>query len=169
MLNLKLNTFFFLFDYLNVYILIFNILVYLILLGNIFAIFFFFNTNKLINLMDLKILNTSNFFLLTIIFLFLSLAGIPPLVGFIGKFLMLILFFNQNYFLFISLFFLLNLFMIYFYIQNLRFLWRKIKLLNLTVFLSFSSFYLFNFSFINFFSFFFFENWLLILANLCFF
>jgi len=122
MLNLKLNTFFFLFDYFNVYILIFNILVYLILLGNIFAIFFFFNTNKLINLMDLKVLNTSNFFLLTIIFLFLSLAGIPPLVGFIGKFLMLILFFNQNHFLFIILFFLLNLFMIYFYIQNLRFL-----------------------------------------------
>ena len=95
--------------------------------------------------MDLKILNSSNFFLLTIIFLFLSLAGIPPLVGFIGKFLMLILFFNQNYFLFIILFFLLNLFMIYFYIQNLRFLWRKTKLLNSTVFLSFSSSYLFNF------------------------
>jgi NADH:ubiquinone oxidoreductase subunit 2 (subunit N) len=53
------------------------------------------------------------------------MSGIPPLAGFVGKFLLFnFLFFTQKY-LVIILFSLLNFFSIYFYLQNLRFLISK--------------------------------------------
>lgn len=53
------------------------------------------------------------------------MAGIPPLAGFVGKFLLFnFLFFMQKYFI-IFLFSFLNFFSIYFYIQNLRFIISK--------------------------------------------
>jgi NADH:ubiquinone oxidoreductase subunit 2 (subunit N) len=53
------------------------------------------------------------------------MSGIPPLAGFVGKFLIFnFLFLNQKY-IYIFIFSFLNFFSIYFYIQNLRFLISK--------------------------------------------
>ena len=53
------------------------------------------------------------------------MAGIPPLMGFVGKFLLFnFLFLSQKY-IYIIVFSSLNFFSIYFYIQNLRFLVSK--------------------------------------------
>ena len=128
--------------------------------------------NKVFVLFDLKILNHYNFFSMSIIFIFLSLAGMPPLLGFISKFLLVVLFFSKVHYFFITLFFIINLFMIYFYIQNLRFLIKKFSVNSYVVLndINLNLFSNLNFlNFLNFFNFFIFENFLIVLANLCFF
>ena len=62
---------------------------------------------------------------MSVSFSLLSLAGMPPLLGFVGKFLLLIFLAYKNQFLLFIIFSIINLFMIYFYIQNLRFLVSK--------------------------------------------
>ncbi len=52
----------------------------------------------------------------------LSMAGIPPFVGFFSKLFILILLLNSNFFLLSFVFFILLLTSLYFYIQNIRFL-----------------------------------------------
>ena len=60
-----------------------------------------------------------------VILTFLSFAGIPPLAGFLSKFLIFIhIFFKSNIIIFLFFLFV-NLFVIYFYIQNLRFIISK--------------------------------------------
>jgi NADH-quinone oxidoreductase subunit N len=86
---------------------------------------FLYDIKKIKTLTNLKVLNRYNFISMTSVLIFLSMAGIPPLAGFIGKFLLFnFLFLSQKY-VFIILFSLLNFFSIYFYIQNLRFLISK--------------------------------------------
>ena len=105
-----------------------NILLYLLLLILIFSIFFFFNVNAIQTLSDLKLINTYSLFIMTLILALLSIAGVPPLVGFVGKFLLLVtILSNNNYLLFVFLC-ILNIFMLYFYIQNIRFMVTKGRL-----------------------------------------
>jgi NADH:ubiquinone oxidoreductase subunit 2 (subunit N) len=54
----------------------------------------------------------------------LSLAGMPPLVGFVSKFLLTIAILKNYHFFLLFIFTFINLFMIYFYIQNMRLLQR---------------------------------------------
>jgi NADH:ubiquinone oxidoreductase subunit 2 (subunit N) len=54
----------------------------------------------------------------------------PPLLGFVGKFLMVIFVNLKAQFFLVFLFILLNLLMIYFYIQNFRFLIKKENSIN---------------------------------------
>jgi NADH:ubiquinone oxidoreductase subunit 2 (subunit N) len=53
------------------------------------------------------------------------MSGIPPLAGFIGKFLIFNFLFLTHKYMFVIVFSLLNFFSVYFYIQNLRFLISK--------------------------------------------
>ena len=55
------------------------------------------------------------------IFLF-SLAGVPPFMGFFSKIYLLNLLVEQSFFLLYSIFIILLIFGLYFYMQNLRFL-----------------------------------------------
>ena len=59
-------------------------------------------------------------FFLTV-FLF-SLAGVPPFMGFFSKIYLLNLLIDQSFFLLYSIFIILLIFGLYFYMQNLRFL-----------------------------------------------
>jgi NADH:ubiquinone oxidoreductase subunit 2 (subunit N) len=106
-------------------LLILNIIVYLVLMVMIFSIFFIFQINLIQNLSNLRLLNNHKLFSLVIMLTLLSLAGIPPLLGFVGKFLMLMVIMGtNNYVLFVFLSFI-NLFTLYFYLQNTRFIISK--------------------------------------------
>ena len=79
----------------------------------------------------LKTLNELKFFgnlpLITtfLILMLLSFAGVPPLLGFLSKFLVFIYIVSKSNYLFLFIFIFSNMFVIYFYIQNLRFLVSK--------------------------------------------
>lgn len=135
---------------------------------------FLYDVKKIKTLNNLKVFNRVNFISITVVLSLLSMAGIPPLAGFVGKFLLFnFLFFMQKYFI-ILLFSFLNFFSIYFYIQNLRFLIAKTQpnfflirgfyvffnknLINLIVLLNL----------LNFFSIFYFEDFLYFVLNLFF-
>ena len=93
-----------------------------------FCLLFIYDLKKIKTLNNLKIFNKHNFICLTVVLTILSLSGIHPLAGFVGKFLLfLFLFFFQKY-IYIIIFSFLNFFSIYFYVQNLRFLISKTQL-----------------------------------------
>ena len=90
-----------------------------------------------------------------IILTFLSFAGVPPLAGFLSKFLVFIhIFFKSNYIIFLFFLFV-NLFVIYFYIQNLRFMISK-QISNIFVYKNYLAYLnkstLFNTNVLNFFN-----------------
>lgn len=107
--------------FLNVYVYSITLLIFFLLLFSTNVAFF-----KTLN--EFKGLFQTTFFLSCVVFLFLSLAGLPPFLGFLGKFLIFVFIFNKANILFVLLFFLFNCFAIYFYIQNLRFMITKKKL-----------------------------------------
>jgi len=63
----------------------------------------------------------SSYLLFLTIFLF-SLAGVPPFIGFFSKVYLLNMLVEQSFFLLYSIFIVLLIFGLYFYMQNLRFL-----------------------------------------------
>ncbi len=69
---------------------------------------------------DLK-MNT--FFLLIITIILFSIAGIPPFIGFFTKLFILVILTNSNFFFLYIFFFVLLFFGLYFYLQNIRFLY----------------------------------------------
>ena len=65
-----------------------------------------------------------NFFFTSILTIVLfSIAGVPPFIGFFSKLLILICLLNSNFFFFYIFFFGLLFFGLYFYLQNIRFLY----------------------------------------------
>jgi NADH:ubiquinone oxidoreductase subunit 2 (subunit N) len=70
----------------------------------------------------------NNLFLKTNYFLFVgSLVGIPPLLGFFSKFYLFLVILNFQNILFSLLFILCNLFLLVFYLQQLRYLNTNLK------------------------------------------
>lgn len=82
--------------------------------------FISFNFKTLYSFTDFKF----NFFftVVTTITLF-SMAGVPPFLGFFSKLLILLSLINSNFFFFYIFFFGLLFFGLYFYVQNIRFLY----------------------------------------------
>lgn len=99
-----------------------NIYIYIITLSILFFIIFFFKFNIFKNLNQIFNLGSINFLKFYIIIFFLSLAGIPPFLGFFGKMFIFIYFIIKQNFFFSLLFLLFNLFSLYFYLQNTRIL-----------------------------------------------
>lgn len=102
-----------------------NIIIYIILIINIFLVFFLHDMRYFRTLNELKNLNSNQYVLVCTVLVFLSLAGMPPLLGFFGKFLTALFFLNKQQFLIFFLFVFFNFFVIYFYILNIRFLLTK--------------------------------------------
>ena len=75
-------------------------------------------------LVDLKA-NQLLLFIATIVLF--SIAGVPPFLGFFPKLLILINLLNSNFFFFYIFFFVLLFFALYFYMQNVRFLYSTGK------------------------------------------
>lgn len=102
-------------------ILIMNVLVYLSLTTSCFLIILLIDAARERLLNNLKNLMKYPFLKINLITLFLSLAGIPPLLGFGGKFLLLLYLFTNNAIFIVIVFILLNVYVLYFYLQNIRF------------------------------------------------
>lgn len=82
--------------------------------------FISFNFKTLYSFNDLKF----NYFFLSIMTVVLfSIAGVPPFLGFFSKLLILLNLINSNFFFFFVFFFALLFLGLYFYLQNLRFLY----------------------------------------------
>jgi len=111
-------------DY-NYSIILLNVFFYVVLLLNIFSIFFIFDLNHLKTLNDFKFIGSIKSISIYIILLLMSFAGVPPLLGFISKFSVFLIFFRKSIWIFIFLFSFFNFFVIYFYSQNFRFLVSK--------------------------------------------
>jgi len=102
-----------------------------------FSIFFLFDLRYLKTLSDFKYLGSLKSISLYVVILLMSFAGIPPLLGFVSKFLIFLIFFKKSIWFLIVFFSFLNFFVIYFYIQNFRFLVSRFNYNNLLVSLNF--------------------------------
>lgn len=120
-------------------LLLLNVFIYVTLLFNIFGVFFLFDLRYLRTLNELKSFGNIVFIAITITLLLISLAGVPPLLGFLGKFLLFIFLIKSSNWLIILFFTVINFFVIYFYIQNLRFLVTKA----IFFYFTFTNFYVF--------------------------
>lgn len=65
-------------------------------------------------------------FVISLTIVLLSIAGVPPFLGFFSKVLLLVLLCNSHFFLFYIFFFGLVFYALYFYIQNIRFLYSSV-------------------------------------------
>lgn len=104
-----------------------------------FSVFFLFDLRYLKTLSDFKYVGSLKSISVYIVILLMSFAGIPPLLGFVSKFLIFLVFFKKSIWSLIFFFSFLNFFVIYFYIQNFRFLVSKVNYNNLLTSLDFSS------------------------------
>jgi len=100
------------------YLLIYNIS--LIIIFWTLQQFLSFTTKTIYSFNDFKF----NFYFTTALTIALfSMAGVPPFLGFFAKLLILISLVNSNFFIFFIFFFGLLFFGLYFYLQNIRFLY----------------------------------------------
>ena len=150
-----------------------NIYIYIIVLSNIFLVFFLHDTRVFKTINEFKNVFTNNYFVLITVLAILSMAGMPPLLGFFGKFFIVIFFLKKGQFLLFFCFVILNIFVIYFYILNIRFLVSKSNksfffLKNFTVYLNFYLIaILLLFTILNIFGFFFLNDLVLYTNALC--
>lgn len=105
-----------------------NILLYfymafynLTLLG-VFWLFFSVILKNLKTLYSFSMFSFSSSYLFFFTVFLFSLAGVPPFLGFFNKLFLMNLLINSGFFLLYFLFFIILLFGLYFYMQNLRFL-----------------------------------------------
>lgn len=150
-------------------ILMLNVIVYVFLLFSIFTFFFLFDLVKFKSLNDFKKFGFLPYVTFSIVIILLSLAGMPPLLGFVSKFFVFLLLLLKNQFLFFFFFSILSLFSIYFYFQNIRFVITK----NLTNFFLIKNYFFFLdfkivlitviLNFLNIFGIFFLEDFLIFL------
>jgi NADH:ubiquinone oxidoreductase subunit 2 (subunit N) len=119
------------------------------------------------SLNEFKYLGSLFYFTGSLILILLSIAGMPPLLGFVSKFLIFIFLLFKGQFLIFLVFSILSLFSIYFYIQNIRFVISK-EVRN--IFILKNNFVFFNFNiialtiflnFFNMFGIFFFDDFLI--------
>ena len=149
-----------------------NIITYLYLNFCFFTALFVFDVKHFKSLNDFKNVGNLPFFTVTFILLLFSLAGVPPTLGFVSKSLIFIFMFFKKSFFFLSLLTILNLFIMYFYVRNIRYFITKSSNYYF-VYTNSYSFINWNlivllliFNFLNFFSIFFIEDFLIFTDNL---
>jgi len=81
-----------------------------------------FDTSYLRTINELKFVASFKKFSTHVLTALLSMAGVPPLMGFCTKFVLFILILEKFNILFIVLFSVFNMFAMFFYIQNFRYL-----------------------------------------------
>ena len=111
------------YDSLQILIFVFTyLLIYNLTSFMFFTTFLQFVNTHLITFSSLNVLTQSNFLTKVLSLSLLSLAGVPPLLGFFSKIFVIILVANSHMFVLFPPFFTLLFTGLYFYIQNIRFL-----------------------------------------------
>lgn len=111
------------YDSLQIVIFIFTyLLIYNLTSFIFFTTFLQFLNTHLITFLSLNLLTQSNFFTKVLSLCLMSLAGVPPLLGFFSKIFVVILISTSNLCVLFPSFFTLLFTGLYFYIQNIRFL-----------------------------------------------
>jgi len=106
---------------------LYNILIYLVLVTTVVLLLFLFDLRLFKTLNELKNVGHLNFVTLVFVITLLSMAGLPPLAGFVGKFLLIMFVFLKKQYLLAVFLIIFNFFALYFYLQNIRFLIKKNK------------------------------------------
>lgn len=149
-----------------------NILNYLVVFLLIITILLLTDTSRFKSLNQIKEFNGFGFIIYSIIFGLLSMAGIPPLLGFSGKFLAIMYSIRKYQYFLIIFILVISIFSMYFYIQNLRFSIKKDRqsifnyrgyYININYVLILNTVLL---SFINFFGVFFINDIIIIINNI---
>lgn len=104
---------------------LFNIFIYILLLTTVVLLIFLFDLRIFKSLNELKGIGNLSFVTFAFITTLLSMAGLPPLAGFVGKFMLIIFIFFKKQFLLALFLINFNFFALYFYLQNARFLIKK--------------------------------------------
>ena len=141
-----------------------SIVSYYILLLLLFSFLFLFDLRFLKTLSDFKKVYDYSYYSWLFILIILSLSGTPPFLFFFIKIYSLLFFSLFNNFFLLLLYFIFNSFLVYFYIQNLKF-FKSVKKNNIKIFYNYynyNNFYLLNIIliliFFNIFGFFFIED-----------
>lgn len=97
---------------------------------NVSLLIFFWNFHQFLStyfktLYSFSDFKFSFFFMISFTITLLSIAGIPPFFGFFSKVLIMIALSSSNFFIFYFFFFSLLFLGLYFYIQNIRFLYSS--------------------------------------------
>lgn len=101
-------------------VVLFNMYVYMLTLLLLFSLFFLLDPSIFKLISNLRVFSKFSFTFNSSVFIFLSLAGMPPFLSFIGKFFLFVFLFLSGNMSIVLFFFLFNSFVIYFYIQHLR-------------------------------------------------
>lgn len=101
-----------------IYMFVYNISL-IIIFWTLFQ-FISFNFKTIYSFSDLKF---NFYFVISLSITLFSIAGVPPFLGFFSKLLILIALVNSGFFFFYTFFFGLLFFGLYFYLQNIRFLY----------------------------------------------
>lgn len=102
-----------------------NIWVYSLSVFILLNIFFLFDVNNFKSIADINYCSSLNLICFMLILLLSNLAGIPPFLGFSTKLLIILNFFFSNSWIHILLFSIFNLFGLYFYLNNVKFLYTS--------------------------------------------
>jgi len=100
----------------------FSLVTYVVLFLNFFYILFSIVSTSASGLDLLKLITHNKFYFYSFLTTLLSLAGVPPFIGFFSKLLQFYLIFNNTSIIMFVLFGIFSTIMSYFYIQNFKYL-----------------------------------------------
>lgn len=103
----------------------FYLIVYNFSLFLFFSIFFHFNFKSHSTLNVLEKINSKSFPLFLFSTILISLAGVPPSIGFVSKLMIFVALLESPLAILIFLFFPILMVSLYFYMQNIRFLFSQ--------------------------------------------
>lgn len=112
-----------------------NLLAYVLTLGLLLTTFSLFNGQSLKGLNHLLRAPATSTVRFALLVSLLSLSGMPPLLGFFAKFFIFVFLMAKANYMLLGLFFFFNLFALYFYLQNTRYLIQSKKRKEYKVFL----------------------------------
>lgn len=121
LLRVKLNFWTYLFETLVI------VFIY-VFIYNVSLMIFFWNFHQFLSFMFKSVYSFSDFrfgffFILSFTITLFSMAGVPPFLGFFSKLLIVVALSSSNFTIFYFFFFSLLFLGLYFYIQNIRFLY----------------------------------------------
>ena len=102
-------------------IIYFNIFIYILLIINLINCIFFINYSLLINLSNFKFFRVFSYLWFIFIFILLSLAGVPPLLSFIGKFLIFCLTIALKNIFYSIIICIMHMSLLYYYTVNIKY------------------------------------------------